>query len=265
MNENRAIVSKALPSESSQIETIHRNAFPQDFICDWLFLSPLVSRYIRKAIEAGDLMQTYPEFFTAKLAGNLAGYVNAKIYDESLSINYIAVAPKFQRQGIAKQLLTYIEVECQNHHHIKNITLDVDINNKPGLSLYKKLGYEIKYSKFLYEIPIDYFDTQQCSFEIKNWLEAEAWQYSYGFSYVMLSVNNSDLLKIGRLGNDYWRITDLSYIINYRGLTHALKSIEPNRSKIFVRSAQIISELPNRPINFLNMEKTLPLYGYTNS
>lgn len=256
MNENRTIVRKAFPSESSRIETIHRNAFPKDFICDWLFLSPLVSRYISKAIEEGDFTQKYPEFFTAHFAGHLAGYVNAKIYDESLSINYIAVAPEFQRLGIAKQLLAYLQTECQNHHNIKKITLDVDINNEAGLSLYKKLGYEIKYSKFLYEIPIDYFGTQQCSFEITNWLEAEAWQYSYGFSYVMLFVNNSNILKIGRLGNDYWRIPDCNYI-NYQVLTYALKSINPNRSKIFIRSTQIISALPNQPIIFLNMEKNL--------
>jgi ribosomal protein S18 acetylase RimI-like enzyme len=256
MNENSVMVRKALPSESSGIESIHRNAFPKDFICDWLFLSPLVSRYISKVIEDADRNQKYPEFFTANLTGNLAGYVNAKIYGECLNINYLAVAPEFQRQGIAKQLLAYLLAECQKHHHIKKISLDVDINNQIGLSLYKKLGYDIKYSKFLYQVPIDYFGTQKCSFEVKNWPEAEAWQYSYGFSYIMLSVNNSDILKIGRLGNDYWRIPDYSFLEDDR-LIYALKSIDPNRSNIFVRSAQIIFDLPNQPIEFLNMQKNL--------
>ncbi|MEG4059290.1 MULTISPECIES: N-acetyltransferase, partial [unclassified Microcoleus] len=116
---------------------------------------------------------------------------------ESLSINYLAVAHKFQRQGIAKQLLAYLLEECQNHHQIKKISLDVDINNEAGLSLYKQLGYEIKQSKFFYEIPIDYFGTQKCSFEVKNWREAEAWQYSYGFSYIMQygSVKSYAVLK----------------------------------------------------------------------
>lgn len=199
------------------------------------------------------MKQKDPEFFTATLTGNLAGYVNAKFYGECLSINYLAVAPEFQRQGIAKQMLAYLVAECQNHH-IEKISLDVDINNHICLTLYKKLGYEVKSSKFLDEVSIDYFGKQKCSFEVKNWLEAEAWQYSYGFSYIMLSVNNSDILKIGRLGNDYWRIPDYSFLEDDR-LTYALKSIEPNRSKIIVRSDQIIFALPKQPLNFLKMEK----------
>ncbi|MEG4486054.1 GNAT family N-acetyltransferase [Microcoleus sp. D2_18a_B4] len=255
MNENSAMVRKALPSESSSIESIHRNAFPKHFICDWLFVSPLVSRYISKVIEDADMNQKYPEFFTATLTGNLAGYVNAKFYEECLSINYLAVAPEFQRQGIAKQMLAYLLAECQKHH-IEKISLDVDINNQIALSLYKKMGYEVKYSKFLYEVPIDYFGTQKCSFEVKNWLEAEAWQYSYGFSYIMLSINNSDILKIGRLGKAYWRIPDSSCLEDDR-LTYALKLIDPNRNKIFVRCDKIIFALPNQPIKFLKMEKKL--------
>ncbi|MEG4059291.1 MULTISPECIES: hypothetical protein [unclassified Microcoleus] len=80
MKENSALVRQALPSESSSIEILHKKAFPKDFICDWIFLSPLVSRYISKVIEEGDFTQKYPEFFTVNLAGYLAGYVNAKIY-----------------------------------------------------------------------------------------------------------------------------------------------------------------------------------------
>ena len=58
-------------------------------------------------------------------------YENAEIID-------IYVTPDYRRRGIAKQLMNTII----NNDEIKNITLEVNINNKNAILMYNSLGFK---------------------------------------------------------------------------------------------------------------------------
>lgn len=58
-----------------------------------------------------------------------------------LYLGHIAVLETERNKGIAKQM---IEFMITNHQKYNTISLDVSAENKPAISLYQKLGFEIK-------------------------------------------------------------------------------------------------------------------------
>lgn len=58
-----------------------------------------------------------------------------------LYLGHIAVLETERNKGIAKQM---IEFMITNNQKYKTISLDVSAENKPAISLYQKLGFEIK-------------------------------------------------------------------------------------------------------------------------
>lgn len=256
INTNTTIVRPAIPEESSGIENINKNAFPQDFICDWIFLSPIVSRYINYAIKANYFSHKYPDFFTAHCEDCLAGYFNIQTVSDRVNINYLAVDPQYQRKGVARKMLDYLEEECLRKINVKQINLQVNENNESGIKFYKSASFEFKKPIFLYLESLKSLPFKKCSFDVQNWLEAEAWQYTYGLSYLLLSIDGNKPLRIGRLGRDYWRVSDVDYLQD-EGLAYALTAIDCHRKNIFIRTDQKISVFPNILVTFLGMEKSL--------
>ena len=63
--------------------------------------------------------------------------VYSLIYDR-IEIEYIVVDEEYKRLGIGSKLLKYIE-----NSGIKNITLEVNINNTYAIKLYNKYGFNV--------------------------------------------------------------------------------------------------------------------------
>jgi ribosomal protein S18 acetylase RimI-like enzyme len=257
---SKVIIRKAISSESEVIERLHRRAFlddPHEYLSGSIFVSTKISKYLSKLIE-GNLYR--PEcdktlFLVAYCADALAGYLSGRFLSQSFHINYIAVDPEFQGKGIARSMLTHLEEYCHTLS-INSLSLDMHISSDAAFRLYKKWGFVAKYSTYVYPVAVETSTLQECSFEIVNWLDAEAWQHTYGFSRIKLSLNNSEVLSVGRLGDDYWRIDATTYL-QHSGLPYALKAINANRSKILISSEQIIANFPQPEVTVLRMEKLL--------
>ena len=71
----------------------------------------------------------------------ILGFISYSIIYERAELNYIAVDKKYQKQGIAKELMNYMIEDTKN---LDNITLEVDIKNEAAIQLYKKFGFEIE-------------------------------------------------------------------------------------------------------------------------
>ncbi len=61
-----------------------------------------------------------------------------KMYD-AIEINYIYVIPEARGNKIASKLISYLI----NNYDFKNITLEVNVNNKIAINLYKKYNFKI--------------------------------------------------------------------------------------------------------------------------
>jgi ribosomal protein S18 acetylase RimI-like enzyme len=67
------------------------------------------------------------------------------IYDMSINsivIYRLAVAPEFQKKGIATSLLNHAEIIAKKNN-INRIRIDSSVNNEESNNLYKKLGYTL--------------------------------------------------------------------------------------------------------------------------
>ena len=129
---------KFVPDDLQGVMQINRVCLPENYT-DFFFV---------------DLHQRFPEtFIIAEEGGKAAGYIMCRI-EVGLS-NYgfgglirkghvvsIAVLPQSRRKGIAQALINRA-LEGMEYYKAKQCFLEVRVTNESGISLYKKLGFEV--------------------------------------------------------------------------------------------------------------------------
>jgi ribosomal-protein-alanine N-acetyltransferase len=129
---------KFVPDDLQNVMQINRICLPENYT-DFFFV---------------DLHQRFPEtFIVAEESGKIVGYIMCRI-EVGLS-NYgfgglvrkghvvsIAVMPQNRRKGIAQALIRRA-LEGMGYYKAKQGFLEVRVTNEFGISLYKKLGFEI--------------------------------------------------------------------------------------------------------------------------
>jgi ribosomal-protein-alanine N-acetyltransferase len=129
---------KFAPDDLQSVIQINRVCLPENYT-DFFFM---------------DLHQRFPEtFVVAEENGAIAGYIMCRI-EVGLS-NYgfgglirkghvvsIAVLPQYRRKGVAQAVITRA-LEGMQYYKAKQCFLEVRVTNEAGVSLYKKLGFEV--------------------------------------------------------------------------------------------------------------------------
>lgn len=77
----------------------------------------------------------------AEIDGEIAGYTSLRIVGSQADINTIAVATKFQKQGVGAQLYSWLE-HCAIAKDARQLFLDVRSDNDVAIKMYLKLGFE---------------------------------------------------------------------------------------------------------------------------
>ena len=80
-------------------------------------------------------------FFTAKLGGEIAGYMGMHTVLDECYVANVAVKNAFRRKGIGRRLLSYAE-ERARERGCSFISLEVRVSNTAAVSLYSSEGYE---------------------------------------------------------------------------------------------------------------------------
>jgi ribosomal-protein-alanine N-acetyltransferase len=129
---------KFVPNDLQNVMQINRVCLPENYT-DFFFM---------------DLHQRFPEtFIVAEENGEIAGYIMCRI-EVGLS-NYgfgglvrkghvvsIAVMPQYRRKGVAQAVINKA-LEGMQYYKAKQCFLEVRVTNDSGISLYKKLGFEV--------------------------------------------------------------------------------------------------------------------------
>ncbi len=129
---------KFVPNDLQNVMQINRVCLPENYT-DFFFM---------------DLHQRFPEtFIVAEENGEIAGYIMCRI-EVGLS-NYgfgglvkkghvvsIAVMPQYRRKGVAQAVINRA-LEGMQYYKAKQCFLEVRVTNDAGISLYKKLGFEV--------------------------------------------------------------------------------------------------------------------------
>ncbi|MGB9841661.1 MAG: GNAT family N-acetyltransferase [Candidatus Bathyarchaeales archaeon] len=129
---------KFKPDDLQSVMQINRLCLPENYT-DYFFI---------------DLYQRFPEtFIVAEENGKIIGYIMCRI-EVGLSnlglgglirkghVVSIAVLPEGRRKGVAQALMT-AAMEGMRYYKAKQCYLEVRVTNVAGISLYKKLGFEI--------------------------------------------------------------------------------------------------------------------------
>lgn len=77
----------------------------------------------------------------AQQADCITGFAIMQFYAEQANLALLAVPPQFRRQGIAKQLLLWLE-HCCRTAGIFQVYLEVRASNHDAQFFYKSLGYQ---------------------------------------------------------------------------------------------------------------------------
>ena len=115
-----------------------RKAVNSDFVT--------ITEYYREFDENSvELFETDPfsHLYVYEVDKQIAGFVNYSIIYDRAEINYIYVNEKYRGRHIASELMEFLIVDVIDNGCI-NITLEVAQNNKAGIELYKKFGFEEK-------------------------------------------------------------------------------------------------------------------------
>lgn len=73
----------------------------------------------------------------------IVGFMKINLYDIGGFVNGIGAHPDFRRRGLARLLMTASLVRTAKNG-LKDLILEVDINNKHAIALYEKVGFEKK-------------------------------------------------------------------------------------------------------------------------
>ena len=84
------------------------------------------------------IINDYTKVYAYKIDNKYVSFIVGQILYENAEIIDIYVTPDYRRKGIAKELMNKIIDDEQ----VKNITLEVNINNKNAILLYNSLGFK---------------------------------------------------------------------------------------------------------------------------
>jgi ribosomal-protein-alanine N-acetyltransferase len=92
--------------------------------------------------ELSDIISRWPCLAIAvESNGELAGFLVAYNFGKTATIQMLAVAPKFKRQGIASRLIAELEKHL-NSKGITNIELAANAANKSAIKFYENAGFK---------------------------------------------------------------------------------------------------------------------------
>jgi ribosomal-protein-alanine N-acetyltransferase len=78
---------------------------------------------------------------TARFGARLAGFAIMQYGDDAAHLNLLAVEPSYQRQGIGRQLMRWLEDTASTAGTFR-IRLEVRASNQTGQAFYKAIGYQ---------------------------------------------------------------------------------------------------------------------------
>ena len=129
---------KFVPDDLQSVMQINRVCLPENYT-DFFFV---------------DLHQRFPEtFIVAEEDGKVSGYIMCRIEVGLSNFGFgglirkghvvsIAVMPQSRRKGMASALIKRA-LEGMEYYKAKQGFLEVRVTNESGMSLYKKLGFEV--------------------------------------------------------------------------------------------------------------------------
>lgn len=86
-----------------------------------------------------ELISNVAKFYVATIDNLVIGYIGRYAYMGEAEILNFVIDEAYQRQGIGKLLLNYVEEKIEN---LEKITLEVRVSNQKAINFYLKNGFK---------------------------------------------------------------------------------------------------------------------------
>lgn len=91
-------------------------------------------------------LNPFQKYFIYKLNNEIIGYIGLRVYDDSAEVLNFLIDNKYHNKGYGTELFNYILKYLKNNN-IKQLTLEVNVNNLKALKFYNKHNFEILYTR----------------------------------------------------------------------------------------------------------------------
>jgi len=125
-------IKKVTPQDLNKIYQLEKEVFGQD-----AFSRSLIQKLMRRS----DIFIKFEKKWIKKSLIGFAIAVKDRL-DRVNIINFL-INPKFQRKGYGKAMMEKIISSVKNMEDIKQIVLNVKVNNKAAIQLYEKFHFKI--------------------------------------------------------------------------------------------------------------------------
>lgn len=93
-----------------------------------------------KEILQEELSSNYKFYYIAKYDGQNIAYIGYEKIDDAMNIQKVATMEDFRNCGVASKLVSFV-LDKFISDDVNKILLEVDVNNKPAIKLYEKMGF----------------------------------------------------------------------------------------------------------------------------
>lgn len=185
-------------------------------------------RFIRQQLALPRAMAER-HYSVAEVDGRVGACLELRLVEDTLVLNYIAVAAEHRSRRIGRQLLKY-GIDAAGGARARSMVLDVFEQNSMAASWYERLGFVESDRAVWCDIPIA--DGEATPGIVSDYPQAEACQAAFGFSQFKVSTAAGTFV-IGRIGDRYFRITHVDALVD-RSLATTLRELDGRRAVLAI-------------------------------
>jgi ribosomal protein S18 acetylase RimI-like enzyme len=240
----------ARESESPAVATLLRDAVPESVRPLTILGQDGVAEWIAHSIHATSDSSDYPDtvFLVAVAGESICGAAEWRRYDQALFLNSIAVDPAHRQRALGTRLLRW---GLTTFDEPSQVALDVFRDNHVARNWYERIGFQTEAARKWLVCPLEAavdlpdgtlpstVSTLPSNVCLRNEADADVNHERFGFSTLRFEVQDaseSQHHEVGRLGKDYFRITDVS-TVQARPICRALIAVSSSRSLLYLTSA----------------------------
>jgi ribosomal-protein-alanine N-acetyltransferase len=123
------LLRPATPKDSAEIAAMSRDLIEMGLGWSWT-----------PARVAASIRHRETMALVAEAQGRMVGFALMEFGDETAHLNLLAVRPRFQRRGIARRLVQWLEASCRTAG-IQVVYLELRAVNRGARQFYQSLGY----------------------------------------------------------------------------------------------------------------------------
>lgn len=213
----------AEPGDAAQIAHIFSSGFRSDFAQLLIYRCGGASEYIRMQLASG-VPPAESAYFVAQAPGGIIGAAELRRQSNRLRLNYIGVDAGYRGQRIGAILFS--EALRMSGVSSGQIGLDVLHDNVRAVKWYRRLGFATRTSAEFVEVARPGGEDEDLAY-ISGLPQADLCQERFGFSKFNLVTSNGTF-SVGRIGNTWFRLTDLAAVGN-PAVFAALRLLDPGR------------------------------------